>query len=298
MIGGRSAQTPCFSYWVSTFPNMESCYAVKYERQGCEAGVQVPLLPDPRAGRALTESVYDLAAPLHELLLSEVVLECVDEPVAPDAVIYVSRVPAAASGYAVVQAGIHAGHKFDAGVIAAESLRFELDPQGRVLVSFESVLAGAVPQPMRAAVVARVCRWRRAGDAEAGTAAAPSILGALRAVSFPRPLSTSGAVLELFIREFCSARIASESIFRPLGSQDLLALRLALGVTVCARATKACSASRAALRPAVLTEPFRDTPGLCRFVSHVPILAHVEAGRECLWRWSETASLLERGGIC
>ena len=270
----RSAHAPCFSYGVSASSDSETCYS-----------------------RALTESVYDLAAPLHELLVSEVVLECVDEPVAPDAVIKIVHVSAFGSRLLVVEAGVYSRNQLYPGVVAPELLLLQLLPERGVLVPSKSILL-CIIEPVGAAVVtATRGGWGRARHAKTGTAAAPSILGTQRAISFPRPLSTSGAVLELFIREFYSARVASESIFRPLGSQDLLALRLALGVTVCARATKACGASRAALRPAVLTEPFRDAPGLCRFVSHVPILAHVEAFGHSLWRWSETASLLKRGGV-
>ena len=52
MTADRSAYAPCFSYGVSASSDSETGYTVNYERQGCEAGVQVPLLPDPRASRA------------------------------------------------------------------------------------------------------------------------------------------------------------------------------------------------------------------------------------------------------
>lgn len=292
-----SAHAPCFSYGVSASSDSETCYTVNYERQGREAGVQVPLLPDPGASRALAQPFNHQSAPLDELRVSQVVLESVDQAVAPDAVIHVSRVPAAASGYAVVQAGIHAGHKFDAGVVAAESLRFELGPQCRVLVSFESVLVGDTLQPMHAAVVARVCRWRRARHAEACTSATSSVFRAPCAVSFPRFLAALDAVFVALIREACSAVVASEPSFRPLGSQVLLAFRLALGVMICARSAEACGTSRPPLFAAILAESRRDSSRLSWFVCHKASLPHVEARGFSLWRWSETASLLERGGV-
>ena len=273
MTGFRSAHAPCFSHGVSASSDSETCYS-----------------------RALTESVYDLAAPLHELLVSEVVLECVDEPVAPDAVIKIGHVSAFGSRRLVVEAGVYSRNQLYPGVVAPELLFLQLLPERGVLVPSKSILL-CIIEPVGAAVVtATRDGWGRARHAKPGTAAAPSILGTPRAISFPRPLSTSGAVLELFIREFCSARVASESSFRPLGSQALLALCLALGVMVCARATKACGSSRSALRTTVLTEPCRDSSRLSRFIRHKASLPHVESGFS-LWRWSETASLLERGGI-
>src|SRR5699024_6994296 len=52
-----SAHAPAFRRGVSASSDSETCYTVNYERQGCEAGVQVPLLPDPRAGRAAESDV-------------------------------------------------------------------------------------------------------------------------------------------------------------------------------------------------------------------------------------------------
>src|SRR5699024_2291454 len=47
-----SAQAPAFRYGVSASTDRQAWYTVNYERQGSEAGIQVPLLPDPRAGRS------------------------------------------------------------------------------------------------------------------------------------------------------------------------------------------------------------------------------------------------------
>src|SRR5699024_8328236 len=52
-----SAHAPAFRRGVSASSDSETCYTVNYERQGCEAGVQVPLLPDPRASRAVESDV-------------------------------------------------------------------------------------------------------------------------------------------------------------------------------------------------------------------------------------------------
>ena len=252
----------------------------------------------PRAGRALAQPFNHQSAPLDEFRVSQFVLESVDQAVAPDAVIHVSRVPAAASGYAVVQAGINARDQFHPCVVAPELLLFQLFPERGVLLPSESVLFGDTLQPMDAAVVARVCRWRRARHAEACTSATSSVFRTLCAVSFPRSLAALGAEFVALIREACSAVVASEPSFRPLGSQVLLAFRLALGVTICARAAEACGTSRPPLFAAILAESRRDSSRLSWFVCHKASLPHVEALGERLRRWCETVPHLVREGNC
>ncbi len=49
----RSAHAPAFRCGVSASRASETCYTVNYERQGCEAGVQVPLLPAEHSGMGM-----------------------------------------------------------------------------------------------------------------------------------------------------------------------------------------------------------------------------------------------------
>ena len=253
---------------------------------------------DRRAGRALTNPAHNQPAAFDELTFGKVVLECVDEPIAPDGVVHITRIPSPANRHAVVKAGVHPRDQLHSGVITPEALRFQLRPHGVVLVARKSVLAEAILQPVISAVIAGVGdRSGASTNTEPRTAVPLSTFSAVVVVVLAGALAAAFAVLVLARhgkrRATCVAGCAVGS---PLFAQPCLPGRLSLAVSVGAGTAKAGSPVRAARSPAVFAEPFRDAPGLCRFVSHVPILTHVEAGGFSLRRWCETVPHLVQEG--
>ena len=245
----------------------------------------------------LAQSVDDSLAALHKLSFGEIVLEGVDEPVTPDAVLGVHRVTLPANRGAVVQAAVEARHQFDSRVVAAEFLGFQHRPHCVVLIARKPVPFQAALKPVKAAVVAGVRYRPRAYNADARAAlGCPSPPDAAVVVT-PRVGSARLAGLERRIREDRTATVADGlSTGSPADSLPRLASRSPSAMLIGAWAAQLRGAVCAALCATVLAKPLRDSPRLSRFICHTVSLPPAEALRSSLRRWCETTPHIVLGG--
>jgi len=266
----------------------------QHERTGGEAGVQVPLLPDP--GRALAQSAYDGSAALHKLGFRQLVLKCVDEPIAPDTVIGIHRVASPAARDAVVKACIDARHQLNARVVAAEFLRLQPCPHSIVLITSESVLAKTTLKPVVATVVTGMRCRSRTHNTDTCTAFARPSSPHVAVVISPRTFAARRAGIERRVCQSSAAVIAGRFAGRPLRSKLGLGGRGPSAVLGRARPAQQRCPVRAALCATVFAESFSDASCLGRFVCHAPIIQPAEALRSSLRRWCKTVPRVAQGG--
>lgn len=245
----------------------------------------------------LTQSGNNHSAAVDELGLRQVVLERIDQSVAPDGVVGVQQAPPATAGNSVIEAAVDARHETNARVVAAEVLRLKLCPHGVVGPPVESVPPEAVLKPVVATVVAPVRGrfWTRHAHA-CSAFRVPTNLAA-GVVPAPRVFAARPALLERRIIKRRSAVVAGQrSGGGPFTSESRLPRRRTGAVLVGAWPTRPRGAVGSSLGSTVLTESFGDPPRLGCVICHLISIQPAEARRCSLRRWCETVPRLAREG--
>jgi len=255
--------------------------------------------PVPLAVVASAKLVYNRLAPLYKLGFGEIIFKCVNEPVAPDAVVGVQRVAALAARDAVIKARVGTRHQLNARVVAAEALSLQLRPHDIILITLKAILPEAIAQPVHLAVPACVRLWPATGEADASCTlfdltelcrlvpsgkrlqgkfsrwSRRSLTGrSKRSVqSFKTLLPTLLTSLEWAARHLRPARVTRQIICGPLLSLASLAGDGPGSVLVRARTAVNRCAALPAYRAAGHAQAIGDSVGLSRIVSHTRSLS-------------------------